>query len=228
MAIKEALMVVSTRVSPGKEAEYNKWYDEHVSLLFSFKGMKRVSRNRCTLPLGENGGNSPEYITLYELENKDDIEAFLKSPQMQEAKVQFDEGWPGLGDVLWSGWFEPVKTLERGPLSDKKRYMEIVGSGPKTGKEAAYLDYYVNHFTQMFEYTGIKKVSYSRCFQKLAQDNPNPEYVTVYDFESKEAMEAFYQHPVFTGAKKEWEEIGRPAMDLQWAACYESVITLER
>jgi hypothetical protein len=147
---------------------------------------------------------------------------------MQQAKKQFEEGWDGLGDVLWSGWYEPVKILEREPLNAKKRYMEIVGSGPKTGQDKAYLDYYVNHFTKMFEYPGIKRVSYSRRFQKLAQNNESPEYVTVYDFESKEAMKAFYQHPVFTGAKKEWEEIGQPVMDLQWAACYESVITLVR
>ncbi len=132
-----------------------------------------------------------------------------------------------MGELLWSGWYEPVKILERGPLPPK-RFMEIVGSGPKPGKDKAYLDYYIDHFTKMFEYPGVRKVSYSRCIRKLAQDHPSPEYVTVYDFESQEAMKAFYQHPVFTGAKQDWEEIGQPAMDLQWAACYESVKTLER
>jgi uncharacterized protein (DUF1330 family) len=228
MSKNGALMVVSTRVNPGNEDAYDKWYDEHVTLLFTFKSMKRVSRNHCTRPLGPTGDSSPEYITIYELEDKADIEAFFQSYQMQEAKKQFDEGWTGLGDVLWSGWYEPVNTLERGPFTVKKRYMEIVGSGPEPGQDAAYLDYYVDHFTKMFEYSGIKKINYCRCFQLLAQNNKSPEYVTVYDFESKVAMETFYRSPIFTDAKKDWEEIGQPAMDLQWAACYESVITLER
>ena len=228
MAIKKAMMVVSTKVSPGKQAEYNKWYDKHVSLLFAFKGMERVSRNICTLPLGDSGGNSPEYLTIYELEHKAEIEAFSRSPQMEEAKKQFEEEWDGLGDVPWSGWYEPVKILERGPLVAPKRYTEIVGSGPKTGHEKAYLDYYIDHFTRMFAYNGIKNISYCRRLQQLAQNSKSPEYITIYDFESKEAREAFYQHQIFTGARKDWEEIGQPVMDLQWAACYDSVKILER
>ena len=223
-----AMMVVSTNVNPGKEDAYNKWYDEHVNLIFTYPGIERISRNCCTRPLGDAGDNSPQYITIYELEDKGDIENFFQSSQMQGAKKQFDEGWPGLGDVQWSGWYESVRTLERKPLAGEKRYMEIVGSGPKPGKETAYLDYYIKHFTDMFAYSGVKKISYVCCFQPLAQESRYPEYVTVYDFDSEKSLEEFYRDPVFTGAKNEWEEIGQPSMDLQWAACYESVITLEK
>ena len=106
--------------------------------------------------------------------------------------------------------------------------MEIVGSGPKPGKETDYFDYYINHFTDMFEYGGIIHISYVYCFQPLAQESKYPEYITVYDFESKKSLEDFYRDPIFTGAKKEWDEVGQPAMDLQWAACYESVTTLRK
>lgn len=228
MATEKAMMVVSTKARPEKQQAYNKWYDEHISLLFAFGGMERVSRNLCTLPLGDSGGNSPEYLTIYELKNKADIEVFFNSPQMEQAKKQFEDKWDGLGDVLWSGWYEPVKILERGPLIASKRYMEIVGSGPKTGQDTAYLNYYTDHFTRMFAYNGIKNISYSRQLQKLAQNNKSPEYITIYDFENKEAREAFYQHQIFTEAGKDWKEIGQPVMDLQWAACYDSVKILER
>jgi hypothetical protein len=80
----------------------------------------------------------------------------------------------------------------------------------------------------MFEYNGIREISYVHMFMPMAQDGKSHDYVTVYDFETKEAMEAFYQSPVFTDAKKDWEETGQSVMDLQWAACYESVISLER
>ncbi len=228
MVIQKVMMVVSTKASPERREDYNKWYDEHISLLFAFEGMKRVSRNLCTLPLGESGNNSPEYLTIYELENKADIKQFSGSLQMEQARKQFEEQWSGLGDVLWSGWYEPVKTLERGHHSTSKRYMEIVGSEPKMGQEAAYLNYYIEHFTTMFAYDGIKNIEYCRRIQQLAQNNNSPEYITVYDFKSKEGREAFYQHNIFTGARKDWEETGKPVMDLQWAACYDSVKILER
>ncbi len=223
-----AMMVVCTKIIPGKEDAYHKWYDEHAEIMFSYPGMERVSRNRCLRPLGDNGGNSPEYIVLYELRNKADLEDYFKSPQMDRAKKQFEEDWNGIGDVLWSGFYEPLHVLKRGPLTPGKRFTEMVGSGPKPGQEAAYLDYYVNHFTRMFDYPGIREISYVKQFMPMAQDGKNHDYVTVYDFENEAAMNAFYQDPVFTGAKEEWEEVGQPAMDLQWAACYESVIVLER
>ena len=225
MEKQSAIMVVSTNANPAKEDAYNQWYDEHVKLIFTYPGMQRISRNRCLRPLGDAGENSPRYITIYELNDKEDIENFFRSSQMQEAKTQFDEGWPGLGDVLWSGWYEPVRTLERKPITTK-RYTEIVGSGPKPGKDTDYLDYYTHHFTDMFEYGGIINISYVYCFQPLAQESRYPGYITVYDFENEKALDDFYRDPIFTGAKKEWDEVGQPAMDLQWAACYESVITL--
>jgi antibiotic biosynthesis monooxygenase (ABM) superfamily enzyme len=223
-----AMMVVCTRINPGKEAAYHKWYDEHANIMFSYPGMERVSRNRRIRPLGDNGGNSPEYITLYELKEKADLENYFKSSQMERAKKQFEEDWEGLGDVLWSGFYEALNVLKRGPLKGNKRYLEMVGSGPKEGREAAYLDYYVGHFTNMFEYEGIREISYVRMFMPMARDGKSHDYVTVYDFESEAAMNAFYQSPVFTGAKDDWEKKGQPVMDLQWAACYESVISLER
>ena len=223
-----AMMVVCSKINPGKEKEYHEWYDEHVNIMFSYPGIERVSRNRCTRPLGDSADNSPEYITLYELKEKADLENYFNSSQMDAAKKQFEETWEGLGDVLWSGFYEPLHVLKRGPLTGDKRFMEIAGAGPKPGKEKEYLDYYVGHFTNMFEYTGIREVSYVRMFMPMAQDGKNHDYVTVYDFESEAAMNAFYDDPVFTGGRKDWEEIGQPAMDLLFAACYESVTALQR
>jgi hypothetical protein len=222
-----AIVIVSTRINPGKENAYHKWYDEHVKIMFNYPGIERVSRNRRTPPLDGGGENIPEYITLYELKEKTYVEDYLNSPQMQKAKKQFDDEWEGLGDVLWSGFYEPVNILKRGPLTENTRYTEIVGSGPKPGKLAEYLHYYVGHFAKMFEYNGIREVSYVRLFKPWAPGEIPP-YVTIYDFETKELMDAFYQSPVFVDSMKEWEEIGQLVMDLRWAANYESVINLNR
>ena len=223
-----AIMVVCTKINPGKEEAYHRWYDRHAEIMFGFPGMERVSRNRRVRPLGDRGGNSPEFITLYELKERTAVDDYLGSPTMQEAKKQFDEDWHGLGEVPWSGFYEPLDVLKRGPLTGNTRYMEMVGSGPKPGKVKKYLEYYRDHYTKMFAYPGIREVSYVKLFQKQAQDGKPHDYVTVYDFESREAMDAFYKDPIFTEAGPDWRERGLPVTDLQWAACYESVTCLSR
>jgi hypothetical protein len=55
-----------------------------------------------------------------------------------------------------------------------------------------------------------------------------PVYLTVYEFLSKEAMDAFYTDPVFTSGGDEWEKVGKPTMDLQWCAIYRTIKNLER
>jgi hypothetical protein len=81
--------------------------------------------------------------------------------------------------------------------------MEIVGSEPKAGQDAAYLEYYVDHFTKMFQYGGIREISYVRIFMPMAQDGKNHGYVTVYDFESEAAMNDFYKCSIFKDAKQD-------------------------
>ena len=96
MQKQDAIMVVCTKISPGKEDEYHAWYDEHANIMFSYSGMERVSRNHCINPLGDSGSNCPEYITLYEMKDKADLDDYFKSPQMDAAKKQFEETWDGL------------------------------------------------------------------------------------------------------------------------------------
>ena len=106
------LWIVSSKADPAKEAEYNKWYDQHVGTFFKFPGLKRVVRNKVYQPM-QNPESCPQYVVIYEFDKKEDLEAFSKSDAAEEAKKEFMEGWKGFGDFLWSGWYEPVKMLER-------------------------------------------------------------------------------------------------------------------
>ena len=58
-------------------------------------------------------------------------------------------------------------------------------------------------------------------FMPMAEDGKSHDYVTVYDFESEESMNAFTQDT-------DLEETGLSAMDLLFSGFYESVIMLER
>ena len=104
---------VASATKPGKEAEYNRWYDEHIKILFGFKGLKKVSRARCFRSIGENGNFSPQYITTYEFESKEDLDAFYQSPYMKTAEKHFKENAKDILDVSWAGGYETVITLEK-------------------------------------------------------------------------------------------------------------------
>jgi len=106
------LWVTTSKAKPGKEKEYNQWYDQHVTTFFKFTGLKRVCRNRCIFPF-EFGDKCPQYMVLYEFETKADLEAFGKSEAAKLAKKEYEDGWAEVGETLWTGWWEPLKTLER-------------------------------------------------------------------------------------------------------------------
>jgi heme-degrading monooxygenase HmoA len=112
--MKEAryLWLVTSKADPAREEEYNKWYNQHVETFFKFPGAKRIVRNRCYQPM-QNPDSCPQYVVIYEFDTKEDLEAFAKSDAAEEAKKEFETGWKGFGDFLWSGWYEPVKKLER-------------------------------------------------------------------------------------------------------------------
>ena len=106
------LWLVTSKAYPENEEDYSKWYDQHVSTFFEFPGLKRVVRNKCYQPM-QNPDSCPQYVVIYEFDKKEDLEAFIKSDAAEVAKNEFEEGWKGFGEFLWSGWYEPVKILER-------------------------------------------------------------------------------------------------------------------
>jgi hypothetical protein len=113
MEKKRFYHLVGTGPKPGKEAEYNAWYDEHVKLLFEFEGLKKVTRARMTQPWGPNGEGSPKYVTLYEFEKEGDFAAFCNSPTMQIANKHYDVQGRPVNDIYWAGVYEAVTMLEK-------------------------------------------------------------------------------------------------------------------
>ena len=61
----------------------------------------------------QNPDSCPQYVVTYEFDTKDDLEAFLTSDAAEVAKKEFEEEWNDVGEFLWSGWYEPMKKLER-------------------------------------------------------------------------------------------------------------------
>ena len=106
------LWITASRPKPGKEKEYNEWYNQHVTTFFQFPGLKRVSRNKCFNSF-QFGDKCAQYVTIYEFDSKQDLEAFGKSDASKQAKKEHAEGWEEVAESIWTGWWEPIKTLER-------------------------------------------------------------------------------------------------------------------
>jgi hypothetical protein len=79
MEQERIIEVVASAPKPGREAEYNCWYEEHIKTGFEFLGLKKVTRRRCFQTIGVNGPASPLYLTIYEFEKKEDLPAFYRS-----------------------------------------------------------------------------------------------------------------------------------------------------
>ena len=113
MRINKYMEVVGSRPKPGKEKEYNEWYHKHITDLFAFGGLKRVNRSKMYKPAGELGKYSPLYLTLYEFDKPEDIDAFYAHPLMADAKIHFEQEGPKSVELLWAGFYEPVETYEK-------------------------------------------------------------------------------------------------------------------
>lgn len=76
-----ALFIVSAEVIPGKEEEFNKWYNEHHIPLFSGKlpFLKSVRRYYSKK-------SNPQFLTIYEYGSHEDLEKSLASPESKAAR----------------------------------------------------------------------------------------------------------------------------------------------
>lgn len=113
MEKKRYFHLVGTGPKQGREREYNAWYDEHVKLLFEFEGLKKATRTRLYEPWGPNGEESPQYVTIYEFERKEDFTDFCNSPIMEAANKHYDSQGKPVSEIYWAGAYESVIVLEK-------------------------------------------------------------------------------------------------------------------
>ena len=78
----------------------------------------------------------------------------------------------------------------------------------------------------LFEFKGMKQAS---RYQRIGENEECAKYLAIYEFESKEALEAFPGSPEFAAAiddfEKQREDVG---FTMKWAASYELIKSWER
>jgi heme-degrading monooxygenase HmoA len=109
---QRVILVVGTNPPPGKEAEFNIWYDNvHIPMLLKAPGMVRATRYQL---VGEEDEN-PEYLAIYELEDEAGMAKFAQSPEAAAAHKQRREQWAGGPDfsISWRANYQVLSEHEK-------------------------------------------------------------------------------------------------------------------
>ena len=119
MKSNSAIIIVGLTCQPDKEESFNIWYNEkHVPDLLRFKGVRMVTRYKTLTRFQPRQGypdvDYPAYVTIYELENPESVEAFESSPEFAYAVKDARETWSGGGfKPVWWVRLESLKTWEQ-------------------------------------------------------------------------------------------------------------------
>ena len=103
----------------------------------------------------------------------------------------------------------------------------IVANEPSIEREAEYNEWYSGkHIPMMFRFKGMKRASRYR----LSGENKDcSKYLAIYEFDSKEDLDAFPASPEFAEAVKDFDEKWKDGgFERKWGASYELIKSWER
>lgn len=112
MAKQPVIYLLGSNPPPGREAEFNEWYDNvHIPMILKSPGMVRAARYE----LVGAGDGAPKYLAIYELEDEAAIEKFTKSRERAAARKQRDEQWSKGPDysVVWRAHYKVLSKHEK-------------------------------------------------------------------------------------------------------------------
>jgi uncharacterized protein (TIGR02118 family) len=115
-------------------------------------------------------------------------------------------------------------------MAKKARILNIVSTECAPEVDAQFNKWYNEvHVPMLFKYKGMKKVTRFRMIEEKDDKNKKPRYLAIYEYDSKEALDALAESPEFKAAIAEMQETWKGKMfDLKWAASYEPIKTWER
>jgi uncharacterized protein (TIGR02118 family) len=107
------------------------------------------------------------------------------------------------------------------------RIFTIVASQCPPENEAKFNKWYNDvHIPLLFKFKGVKKVT---RYKLMAESESCPVYLAIYEFDSKEDLEANYKSPEFAAAMAEMEQSWPGGgFDIKWAGNYAPMKTWEK
>jgi len=108
----------------------------------------------------------------------------------------------------------------------KARILNIVSTECAAKNDAKFNKWYNEvHIPMLMKYKGIKKVA---RYRMNVEKGNKPTYLAIYEYDSKEALDAMPQSAEFKAAIEEMQGTWKGEMfDIKWAASYEPIKTWE-
>jgi heme-degrading monooxygenase HmoA len=110
----------------------------------------------------------------------------------------------------------------------KARILNIVATESPSKLDEKFNKWYNEvHIPLLFKYRGLKKVT--RYQVMAAGRGQGAKYLAIYEYDSKDEMDAFPKSPEFKAAIDEMNETWKGSMfEIKWAANYEPIKTWEK
>jgi antibiotic biosynthesis monooxygenase (ABM) superfamily enzyme len=104
MPDKMLINIMGIRCKPEVEEKYNRWHEEvHIPLILRFKGIRAAKKCKIVNPTPEY----PTYLAIYEFENREAFQKYLKSPELAAVLAEMKETWKEPGhEVVWRVQYE--------------------------------------------------------------------------------------------------------------------------
>jgi len=111
METRPVIHIVGTRCQPQVEEKFNIWYDQtHIPMLLKFNGLRGATRYK----ISKAGEGYPEYISIYEFDNRQAFEAYETSSELAAALDEMRETWRDGGwETVWRVQYEAMKTWRK-------------------------------------------------------------------------------------------------------------------
>jgi uncharacterized protein (TIGR02118 family) len=110
----------------------------------------------------------------------------------------------------------------------KSRVLNIVATECSPENDVHFNRWYDEvHIPMLLKYEGLKKVT---RYQIKDADGEKSRYLAIYEFDTKEALDAYSRSPEFKAAIEEMEDTLKkePLFELKWAVAYEPLKTWEK
>lgn len=109
----------------------------------------------------------------------------------------------------------------------KGTILNIVATECSAENEARFNKWYNEvHVPMLFKYKGMKKVGRYRL---TGESKDQAKYLAIYEFETKEAMEAFPKSPELAAGLEEMQGSWKDGeINIKWMAVYEPIQTWEK
>ena len=108
---EQVLYFVGTDIAQELKEKFNKWYDEtHIPMLLKSESLNGVTRYQRS---PNAGGEYPEYMAIYEFDNRQAYDAFIASGEAADASKERKQTWGTLDFVKSRMLYEPMRTWHK-------------------------------------------------------------------------------------------------------------------